>query len=670
MDSSEVRLNLFHGAPLEYRFASPRWRQSVRPAAWESLVAGVASVNPRRCRRLLFGDGPLAHPRFFELVAEARARKIPGLSVESDGRSLAADGVVERLAEAGVEKVFAVLGGGRPKVHDQVMQDPGAFAEAIEGVRRVAASKLELYVVMPALRWSERDIEPFLQWLVEHAKPKGFLLALPVASRVAEAARGALLPYGEAAALAARVFTACSRAKVEYGFSQRRGLPPCAAGGAMDRFGTFFFDRVDYLRHADPAEFERVEACGGCSLKEVCPGVERAYLAHFGRAGFAPIPLSVSMDWKLKQVNKLDGRDFKNVSDFDADDATRQRSLIRINGHCNMSCAFCFVDRTVPDFPAEEIVADIERLASRNLTHLVLSGGEPTLHPALPRFIARARELGFRTIEVQTNGVKTADLDYARSLVDAGLNKVTCSLHSADPAHSDKITRLPGGFWKTVRSLHNFRALGVLTQVAHVVTRDNYQELPETVRFLRAQYPEGEGHLSICFGVAQPISDLVYTWVLPRFDEIKPYMREALDYCLDAGVGFGGMIGQGAYPPCMLDGDMRYYANNLRNIYRSADYEDQFVKPERCRGCSFDPYCMGVRRIYVETYGDAEVRPFQVDLAPLLPDFVRPLPPGASSEKSAVFAERHRVAPASEGLVQLRVRREGATPDPAGPRRG
>ena len=409
----------------------------------ESLVAGVASVNPRRCRRLLFGDGPLAHPRFFELVAEARARKIPGLSVESDGRSLAADGVVERLAEAGVEKVFAVLGGGRPKVHDQVM-GPGAFAEAIEGVRRVAAWKLELYVVMPALRWSERDIEPFLHWLVEHAKPKGFLLARCRWRRGwARRRAGRCSPYGEAAALASRVFTACSRAKVEYGFSQRRGLP--VRGGRRDGPLRHLLLRPGRLPPPRrPGGVRARRGLRGCSLKEVCPGVERAYLAHFGRAGFEPIPLSVSMDWKLKQVNKLDGRDFKNVSDFDADDATRQRSLIRINGHCNMSCAFCFVDRTVPDFPAEEIVADIERLASRNLTHLVLSGGEPTLHPALPRFIARARELGFRTIEVQTNGVKTADMDYARSLVDAGLNKVTCSLHSADPAHSDKITRLPG----------------------------------------------------------------------------------------------------------------------------------------------------------------------------------------------------------------------------------
>lgn len=663
MYSAEVRLNLFHGAPLEYRFSQPRWRHSLRPATWESLVAGLTAIHPRRCRRLVFGEGPLAYPRFFELLAEARRREIPGLSMETEGGALASDGTVERLEEAGVEKVFVVLGGGRPGVHDRVMQDPGSFSEAIKGVRRAAASKLELYVVMPVVRWSERDIEPFFHWLVDHARPRGFLLALPLLLRVPPRARVQVLPYGEIAALAARVFTACSRAKVEYGFSQRRALPPCAARGAMDRFGTFFFDRMDALQHTDPAEFERVEACGECSLREVCPGVERAYLEHFGREGFEPVPLSNSMDWKLKQVNKLDRRDFKHVSDFESDDATRHRSLVRINGHCNMSCAFCFVDRSVPDFPEGEILDVIERLASRNRTHLVLSGGEPTLHPSLPRFIARARELGFHTIEVQTNGVKTADMDYARALVDAGLNKVTCSLHSIDPEHSDKITRLPGGFWKTVRSLHNFRALGVLTQVAHVVTRDNYRELPATVRFLREQYPEGGGHLSICFGVAQPISDLVYTWVLPRFDEIKPYMREALDYCLAHGVGFGGMIGQGAYPPCMLDGDMRYYAHNLRNIYRSPDYEDQFFKPERCRSCSFDPYCMGVRRIYVETYGDEEIRPFQVDLAPLLPDVLRPLPPGESNETSAVFAARHRVF-ASRGLVPLRLRRD-ATPDRA-----
>ncbi len=648
MHGSEVRLDLFHGAPLEYRFAAPRWRQTQRPADWGELVAALEAVDPKRCRRLLFGDGPLAHPRFFELAYAARNRGIARTAVETDAPALLRDRALDRLAEAGVEKVFAVVGGGRPRVHDQVMQDAGSFADSVEALRRAARAEVELYVVMPVLRWNEREVVPFLDWLVEHARPRGFLLALPEVSRTPAALHRALVPYGELAALASRVFDRCARAKVEYGFSLRRALPPCAARGAMDRFGTFFFDRIDYLRHADPALFERVEACGACSLADSCPGMERDYLQAFGREGLEPVPLGVSMDWRLKQANRLEGRDFKNVSDFDHDDADRGRSLLRINGHCNMSCAFCFVDRTVPDFPADDMIAHIERMAARNPSHLVLSGGEPTLHPELPRMIARAKELGFRTIEVQSNGVRAADPDYARRLVEAGLNKVTFSLHSVDPEHSDRITRLPGAFGKTLRAMHNFRALGVLTQVAHVITRSNYQELPRTVRFLREEFPEREGHLSICFGVAQPISDLVYTWVMPRFDEIAPYMREALDYCLAHDVGFGGMIGQGGYPPCMLGGDMRYYAPNLQNIYRSADYGDQFVKPERCRACSFDPYCVGVRRIYVETYGDAEIVPFTADIAAP----VAPLPPPESTDVSRAFARRH-----DADLVQLRVRR-------------
>ncbi len=650
MHGSEERLSLFEHAPLEYRFTSPRWRAAMRPVAWESLVAAVRALDPRRCKRLIFTDAPLAHPRFFDLVAEAKSLGIRSIAVSTDAPPLAVEGAVEALAAAGVERVFAVVGGGRPRVHEQMMRDPGSFGPSIEGLQRTAASKVELYVVMPVTRWNEADVEPFLEWLIEHAKPRGFLLGLPEVSRTPEALHKVLLSYGDAAKLAARVFSACGRSKVEYGFSLRRALPPCAARGAMDRFGTFFFDRMDYLRHADRGGFSKVDACGTCSLHEVCPGVEREYLAAFGREGFDPIELAVSMDWKLKQVNKLERRDFKNVSDFETDDPERARSLIRINGHCNMSCAFCFVDRTVPDFEANQIIGDIERMAAVSTAHMVLSGGEPTLHPALPRFIARAKELGFRTIEIQSNGVKPADYDYMKTLVDAGLNKVTFSLHSVHPAHSDKITRLPGGFEKTMAGLHNARRLGVLTQVAHVITRTNYQQLPDMVRFLRNEFPEREGHLSICFGVAQPISDLVYTWVMPRFDEIKPFMRDALDYCLDTGVGFGGMIGQGGYPPCMLDGEMKYYRHNLRNIYRSPDYGDQFVKPPQCASCSFEPYCVGVRRIYVETYGDEEIRPFKADLDAMLPDALQPLPSTVSNERSEIFAQQHATP-----LIQLRV---------------
>jgi hypothetical protein len=104
--------------------------------------------------------------------------------------------------------------------------------------------------------------------------------------------------------------------------------------------------------------------------------------------------------------------------------------------------------------------------------------------------------------------------------------------------------------------------------------------------------------------------------VIPTFSEIKPYVSNALDFCLETGIGFGGMIGQGGYPPCMLDGDMRYYDGVLDKVFRSEDASEQFYKPEKCRECSFDAYCLGPRRAYVEHYGDAEIRPFRAVITP------------------------------------------------------
>lgn len=610
----EARLAFYAGDPIEQRFANPGWSRARRPVPLAELLERARQIDAAENRRLIFGDAPLAHPEFAAVVSACRDLGLQHFALETDGPPLAQPGVVESLSERGFEKIFVHAGGLRKRVHEAVMHDDG-FAEAFEGMRRVAESEVDLYVVAPILEWTKEDLEPLLDYLLLlPGRLTGFLLWVPEVDRIKPSSRRVLLAHGRAAKIAARIFDACARNKVEYGFFGKRGLLPCATGGALHRFGTVFFERMSQQKHRAPSGEERVAACARCSLSQSCPGVDAAYIATFGAAELEPIPLEVSMDWKLKRINRLEERGVKSVSTFDNETEHRGRSLVRVNGHCNMSCAFCFIDRTVPDFEAEGLRRSIDELAARNLDHLVLSGGEPTLHPDLAALVAHAKGLGFRTIEIQTNGVKAADPAYARRLAEAGLNKVTISLHSVDREHSDKITRLPGAFDKTIRAMHHFRGLGVLTQVAHVITKSNYRELPDTVRFLRSEFPQDEGHLSVCFGIAQPISDLVYTWVMPRFDEVRPFMREALDYCIEHEVGFGGMIGQGGYPPCMLDGDLRYYAGNLANIYKSADHDRQFYKAPRCSGCAFDPWCLGVRRDYVDTYGDAEIQPFRADV--------------------------------------------------------
>jgi MoaA/NifB/PqqE/SkfB family radical SAM enzyme len=623
---NEAKLTVFPGS-LEYRFAAPGWRRGEQAAPLEQLLAQVRGIDAERCQRLVIaGESPLDHPGFVALANECRARGFRRVALETDAAPLARRGMATLLGRLGFSEIAVVMSGLREAAHDAVLREPGTLVAALEGLQRAlghaASGGPHVYLVVPLLRCNAEDVEPLLDWAIGlPGRLRGFLLSVPDIDRVRAEDRHLLLPYSIQAEIAARLFRTCQGRNVEYGFTTKRGLIPCGAAALHAHFGTVFFDRVQYLQHAprDAADagFARIGACAECSLSTSCPGVETAYLEQFGSAEFSAVPLDVSMNWKLRRINSLEQFEYRNISPFQNESPVNPRGLIRINGHCNMSCAFCFVDRTVPDIDLETLRDEIAKMARGGTRHLVISGGEPTIHPQLPEVLRFARSLAvFDVIEMQSNGVKCADFDYARELVDAGLNKVTVSLHSIDPEHSDRITRLPQAFGKTVRAIHNFRRLGVLTQIAHVITKSNYQELPDTVRYLRREFPADGGHLSLCLAIAQGISDLVFQWVIPTFSEIKPYVSDALDFCLETGIGFGGMIGQGGYPPCMLDGELRYYERVLDKVFRSEDASEQFYKPEKCRECSFDAYCLGPRRSYVEHYGDAEIRPFRAAISP------------------------------------------------------
>ena len=610
-----------------------------RPTA--ALLAQLQDLASSRCHRLVLAGGRhvLRHPGLPELAAAAADLGIRDLVVATTGLGLTEPGALARLEEAGVTTLSLTVGGIRRRVYESVTGEPGGWRAAMQGLADAVASPLAVEIVVPLVRATVDDVVPLYEWLRELPAPvSGFYLQLPLSGPQQVA-------YDEVARVAARVFDRARRHGIAYGFADRRGPSPCTAGEALDRHGTIYVQRLQRLADGQ-TPLSRVAACETCALRYACQGLEVGYLEAFGSDAATPVSLERSTAWRLRKIDDRQAHDYKNVSAFDNAHAGHGRSLVRINGHCQMACSFCFVDRTVPDFDTTALRDEITELAARHTDHLVLSGGEPTLHPGLPELVAHAKALGFATIEIQTNGVKAARREYAQSLVDAGLTKVTTSLHSVDPDKSNAITKMNGAFDKTIAGLSNFRDLGVQTQIAHVITKANYADLGTFVDFLTDRFGDDPRHLSICFAIAQGISDLVYRWTIPRFSDIRPHLRAALDRCLAVGFGFGGLIGQGGYPPCMLDGELKYYRPNFRNIYVSADYAQQFTKASRCTECSFEPYCVGVRRDYVACYGDDELRPFRADPAALAD--CRRLPPPRPVDP----AQGHM----SRDLVRLRPR--------------
>lgn len=90
--------------------------------------------------------------------------------------------------------------------------------------------------------------------------------------------------------------------------------------------------------------------------------------------------------------------------------------FVDVTRRCNLSCQYCFfpVERNqsgardpgwTGNIPADEVLEDCH--AHFNLGPFILTGGEPTLHPELPRIIRGARTAG--GVELLTNGVRLAN---------------------------------------------------------------------------------------------------------------------------------------------------------------------------------------------------------------------------------------------------------------------
>jgi pyruvate formate lyase activating enzyme len=172
---------------------------------------------------------------------------------------------------------------------------------------------------------------------------------------------------------------------------------------------------------------------------------------------------------------------------------------------CNFRCPFCHNGRLLPreaaaaDAPSVDAV--LERLRHRRgqLTAVVVSGGEPTLHADLPLFLARVRALGF-AVQLDTNGSRPALL---RQLLQARLLDAVALDIKAPWA---QYARLTGGFAPTAairESLALLQQSGVpyrcrTTQVPALLSNDD-------LATIRAQLPPHAAHACQPFRAAQAL---------------------------------------------------------------------------------------------------------------------------------------------------------------------
>lgn len=149
-----------------------------------------------------------------------------------------------------------------------------------------------------------------------------------------------------------------------------------------------------------------------------------------------------------------------------------------------MKCSFCHRANFENEFyDYQNIEQTIGLLKEHAITNVIISGGEPLLHPHFFDIVKRLREEKFE-IDVCSNGVLFDDnkLVTLRNF----LSEISISLDGYEPGRHDQMRGLKGSFEKTIINIKKLIEHGFDVHITTVVDSQFAGEIVKTVDFLNA----------------------------------------------------------------------------------------------------------------------------------------------------------------------------------------
>ncbi|MCS6799439.1 MAG: radical SAM protein [Myxococcota bacterium] len=161
---------------------------------------------------------------------------------------------------------------------------------------------------------------------------------------------------------------------------------------------------------------------------------------------------------------------------------------LQVVRHCNHFCGFCSNPTTPYEHDLDSMRVLVDDLVRRGYHGVILTGGEPTLHPDLPAIAAHARARGLH-VRMITNGSRLADPGFARRMAEAGLQLVHVSIYSVRPQVEARLRGTPGTLEKAFAAIEQAHRAGIEVNVNCVINALNADHLDENVRVILRRAP-------------------------------------------------------------------------------------------------------------------------------------------------------------------------------------
>ena len=335
---------------------------------------------------------------------------------------------------------------------------------------------------------------------------------------------------------------------------------------------------------------------------------------------------------------------------------------INLGCSCNVKCRFCYYLKSVKAKDADKDLSTIEAkriidyIYKKGIRTLDFTGGEPTIRKDFLELVGYAKNKGFESLSLITNGLTLSNMDYALKLIHAGINDFLFSLHSSNSEIHDNITGLPGSHDLLLKGIRNIMKLQETNKITYrsntVVCGLNYDKVGETAAFLHSlsfktvnfilfnpiveadssdkdlnvEYSKAGKYLSSVIDMFSGKINKITVRYMPfcqmagyeRFITNMPqlqYDSDEWDYLVRTRIREGAIISFCAMLAgiALLPKSKRLFReswNTIKHegIKRFLEFKNK-VKGDICKECSLEHICGGVWKEYAKWKGFGELKP-------------------------------------------------------------
>jgi len=204
--------------------------------------------------------------------------------------------------------------------------------------------------------------------------------------------------------------------------------------------------------------------------------------------------------------------------------------ILLLNKRCNLKCDFCDLWHYTDMMPFESAATIVQRAPAAGVKTLVITGGEPFVHPRIYELIELAKNLDLG-VNITTNGtLLVKDVD---KIKNSRVDSLSISLDGFKENH-DRLRGVDGTFAEVMRAVDVLKAeTDIWINIYFVVTKENVRELAQVYDMTVQKeigfdfWPvNGYPHLY----VTAPEDKAVYLDAIAHIAKTSPAVADRMDY--------------------------------------------------------------------------------------------------------------------------------------------